>query len=113
MCAHVRETALRCTALHRVSLCSDLLAALGRFFSHVLHRCRTQVSASSEAGAGGGTTLSYTGYVDRGARIEARFSKRFLKMTGRITTVVRGQERPSTRFAMRLVARGEGIGLGV
>eukprot|EP00903_Cladosiphon_okamuranus_P016916 g15594.t1 len=70
-----------------------------------------KVVASSEAGAGGGTTISYTGYVDRGARIEARFSKRFLKMTGRMTSLVRGQERPSTRFAMRLVARGEGRGL--
>lgn len=70
-----------------------------------------QVQGSLEAGAGGGTTLSYTGYVDRGARIEARFSKRFVKMTGRMTSVVRGQERPSTRFAMRLVARGEGKGL--
>eukprot|EP00752_Nemacystus_decipiens_P005152 g4675.t1 len=70
-----------------------------------------KVAASSEAGSGGGTTLSYTGYVDRGARIEARFSKRFLKMTGRMTSVVRGQERPSTRFAMRLVARGESRGL--
>ncbi|CAM9736274.1 unnamed protein product [Ectocarpus sp. 12 AP-2014] len=70
-----------------------------------------KVKASSKAGAGGGTTLSYTGYVDRGARIEARFSKRFLKMTGRMTSVERGQERPSTRFAMRLVARGEGKGL--
>ncbi|CBJ25993.1 conserved unknown protein [Ectocarpus siliculosus] len=70
-----------------------------------------KVKASSKAGAGGATTLSYTGYVDRGARIEARFSKRFLKMTGRMTSVERGQERPSTRFAMRLVARGEGIGL--
>ncbi|CAM9552007.1 unnamed protein product [Hapterophycus canaliculatus] len=32
-------------------------------------------------------------------------------MTGRMNSVVRGQERPSTRFAMRLVARGEGKGL--
>lgn len=68
-------------------------------------------SASSEAGAGGGTTLSYTGYVDRGARIEARFSKRFVKMTGRMTSEVRGQKRPSTRFSMRLVERGEAKGL--
>lgn len=68
----------------------------------------SQVSSTSDAGSGGGTTLYYTGYVDRGARIEARFSKRFLKMTGRMNSVVRGQERPSTRFAMRLVARGEG-----
>lgn len=70
-----------------------------------------QVQGSSELGAGGGTTLSYTGYVDRGARIEARFSKRFVKMTGRMTSVVRGKERPSTRFAMRLVARGETKGI--
>ncbi|CAN0367529.1 unnamed protein product, partial [Laminaria digitata] len=70
-----------------------------------------KASASFEAGAGGGTTLSYTGYVDRGARIEARFSKRFVKMTGRMTSVVRGQKRPSTRFSMRLVARGEAKGL--
>ncbi|CAM9241969.1 unnamed protein product, partial [Sphacelaria rigidula] len=71
-----------------------------------------KLQGASDPGAGGGTTMSYTGYVDRGARIEARFSKRFVKMTGRLTTVVRGQERPSTRFAMRLVERGEGKGLG-
>lgn len=73
---------------------------------------KNQIQDTKDAGAAGGTTMSYTGYVDRGARIEARFSKRFVKMTGRLTTVVRGQERPSTRFAMRLVARGEGKGLG-
>ncbi|KAG5180908.1 hypothetical protein JKP88DRAFT_257987 [Tribonema minus] len=52
-----------------------------------------------------GALLSYTGYVDRGARIEARFSRRPLKMTGRLTRVVRGEQRPSTRFSMRLVER--------
>lgn len=72
---------------------------------------KVQGQGPADTSSAGKSLVSYTGYVDRGARIEARFSKRFVKMTGRTTTVVRGQERPSTRFSMRLVARGEGRGL--
>jgi hypothetical protein len=52
-----------------------------------------------------GEVLGFIGYIDRGARIESRFSKRPLKMTGRLERIIRGQKRPSTRFSMLLVER--------
>ncbi len=46
--------------------------------------------------------LSYTGYVDRGQRIETRFSKRPIKMKGRVVLRVRGEARSSSEFKMML-----------
>ena len=44
--------------------------------------CDVQVKSAAPAAASeGGEVLSYTGYVDRGARIEARFSKRPVKVS--------------------------------
>jgi hypothetical protein len=41
---------------------------------------RSKGGGGSANGDDSSTVLSYTGYVDRGARIEARFSKRPLKV---------------------------------
>jgi hypothetical protein len=46
--------------------------------------------------------LAYTGYVDRGQRIETRFSKRPIKMKGRVVLRVRGEPRSSSKFTMQL-----------
>jgi hypothetical protein len=46
--------------------------------------------------------LKYTGFIDRGQRIESRFSKMPIKMTGRVVSVVRGEIRSSNRFVMTL-----------
>jgi len=46
--------------------------------------------------------LAYTGYVDRGQRIETRFSKRPIKMKGRAVLMVRGEPRSSSKFTMQL-----------
>lgn len=46
--------------------------------------------------------LAYTGYVDRGQRIETRFSKRPIKMKGRVVLRVRGEPRSSSKFTMEL-----------
>jgi hypothetical protein len=57
-----------------------------------------------------GRVLSYAGYVDRGQRIEARFSRRPIKMQGRMILTVRGQARASSRFSMELPKEGEADG---
>ncbi|TFJ80270.1 hypothetical protein NSK_008413 [Nannochloropsis salina CCMP1776] len=46
--------------------------------------------------------LCYTGYVDRGQRIETRFSKRPIKMKGRVVLRARGEARSSGKFSMQL-----------
>jgi len=46
--------------------------------------------------------LKYTGFIDRGQRIESRFSKMPIKMTGRVVSIVRGEIRSSNRFVMTL-----------
>lgn len=43
--------------------------------------------------------LSYTGYVDRGQRIETRFSKRPIKVQGRMVLKIRGEGRMSSKFS--------------
>ena len=47
-------------------------------------------------------TLSYTGYIDRGQRIETRFSGRPIVMTGRVLLKVRGEVRGNVKFSMEL-----------
>lgn len=42
--------------------------------------------------------LSYTGYVDRGQRIETRFSKRPIRVAGRVVLKIRGEARMSNQF---------------
>ncbi len=61
--------------------------------------------------------LAYTGYVDRGQRIETRFSKRAIKMKGRMVLQVRGEARASSKFFMELgrpprKKKGMRLGLG-
>ena len=46
--------------------------------------------------------LKYTGFIDRGQRIESRFSGMPIKMTGRVVSLVRGEIRSSNRFVMTL-----------
>ena len=46
--------------------------------------------------------LEYTGYVDRGQRIETRFSKRPIKMNGRMIVKIRGEPISSNKFSMAL-----------
>lgn len=46
--------------------------------------------------------LSYTGYIDRGQRIETRFSGRPIVMTGRVLLKVRGEVRGNVKFSMEL-----------
>ena len=59
--------------------------------------------------------LAYTGYVDRGQRIETRFSRRAIKMKGRMTLKVRGEPRASSKFSMELERKKKllgGLGVG-
>jgi hypothetical protein len=49
-----------------------------------------------------GRVLAYTGYIDRGQRIETRFSKRPIKMQGRLVVKSRGEARSSSKFSMEL-----------
>lgn len=57
--------------------------------------------------------LAYTGYVDRGQRIETRFSRRAIKMKGRMMLRVRGETRASSKFIMELERkRGKLLGIG-
>mmetsp|Transcript_10254 Transcript_10254/g.34906 ORF Transcript_10254/g.34906 Transcript_10254/m.34906 type:complete len:167 (-) Transcript_10254:662-1162(-) len=46
--------------------------------------------------------LTYTGYVDRGQRIESRFSGRPIKMTGRVVATNGADVRATDRFVMEL-----------
>lgn len=55
--------------------------------------------------------LAYTGYIDRGQRIETRFSKREIKMKGRRLLKVRGEARASSKFTMMSERRNK-LGLG-
>ena len=44
--------------------------------------------------------LKYTGFIDRGQRIESRFSKQAIKMTGRVVSSIAGELQGSCRFIM-------------
>eukprot|EP01038_Epipyxis_sp_PR26KG_P013500 gene13500-18114_t len=46
--------------------------------------------------------LKYVGFIDRGQRLESRFSKSPIKMTGRVFSFVRGEPKGSSRFVMAL-----------
>lgn len=46
--------------------------------------------------------LKYTGFIDRGQRVESRFSKRSIRMTGRVISTIKGEMRASSRFIMAL-----------
>lgn len=46
--------------------------------------------------------LQYVGYIDRGQRVESRFSGRPISMAGRVTSLVKGEVRGSMRFSMIL-----------
>lgn len=46
--------------------------------------------------------LKYVGFIDRGQRIESRFSKSPIRMTGRVLSIVRGEVCGSSRFIMVL-----------
>lgn len=51
--------------------------------------------------------LKYVGFIDRGQRVESRFSKQPIRMTGRVISVEKGVVRGSNRFVMALPrARG-------
>ena len=47
------------------------------------------------------SVLQYQGYIDRGQRIECRFSKRPIRMMGRVNYLVRGEVKNLARFCMR------------
>merc|ERR1711871_1868669 len=51
--------------------------------------------------------LTYTGYLDRGQRIESRFSKMPIRMTGRVTSMRLGE---SSVSAGRFIMAKRGIG---
>lgn len=44
--------------------------------------------------------LKYVGFIDRGQRIESRFSRQPIRMTGRVISVVNGEPCGSCRFIM-------------
>jgi len=44
--------------------------------------------------------LRYTGFIDRGQRIESRFSNNPIRMTGRVMSIVKGEPQGSCRFIM-------------
>ena len=44
--------------------------------------------------------LKYTGFIDRGQRIESRFSQQPIRMTGRVTSSIKGEPQGSCRFVM-------------
>ena len=46
--------------------------------------------------------LKYVGFIDRGQRVESRFSKQPIRMTGRVISVEKGVMRGSNRFIMTL-----------
>lgn len=46
--------------------------------------------------------LKYVGFIDRGQRVESRFSKQPIRMTGRVISVENGVMRGSNRFIMAL-----------
>ena len=60
-----------------------------------------------KAGTPDGRLFSYTGYVDRGQRIETRFSKRPIKVMGRMIMMIRGEPRTSSKFMMELARRDQ------
>jgi hypothetical protein len=47
--------------------------------------------------------LKYTGFIDRGQRIESRFSQQPIRMTGRVTSSIAGEPQGSCRFVMAKV----------
>uniref|UniRef100_A0A7S2UV57 Uncharacterized protein n=1 Tax=Fibrocapsa japonica TaxID=94617 RepID=A0A7S2UV57_9STRA len=46
------------------------------------------------------TILNYVGYIDRGQRLETKFSKQPVRMKGRLITTFRGNVRSTTAFRM-------------
>lgn len=44
--------------------------------------------------------LKYTGFIDRGQRIESRFSQQPIRMTGRVMSSIKGEPQGSCRFVM-------------
>ena len=44
--------------------------------------------------------LKYTGFIDRGQRIESRFSQQPIRMTGRVVSSIAGEVQGSCRFIM-------------
>ena len=63
-----------------------------------LDTCEFTVESSSKPGL----LLRYVGFIDRGQRIESRFSRLPIRMTGRVLSVLRGQPQGSSRFVMEL-----------
>eukprot|EP01041_Mallomonas_annulata_P010944 gene10944-22848_t len=61
-----------------------------------LDTCEFTVISNSEPGL----VLQYVGYIDRGQRVECRFSGRSIRMTGRVQSYVKGVLRGSTRFVL-------------
>jgi hypothetical protein len=46
--------------------------------------------------------LKYVGFIDRGQRIESRFSRNPIRMTGRVLSIVNSEFKGSSRFIMIL-----------
>jgi hypothetical protein len=46
--------------------------------------------------------LHFVGSIDRGQRIESRFSARPIRMSGRVLSIVKGEAKGNSRFVMEL-----------
>ena len=61
-----------------------------------LDTCAFSVASSAKPNL----LLKYVGFIDRGQRIESRFSRQPIRMTGRVVSVVNGEPCGSCRFIM-------------
>ncbi len=66
-----------------------------------LDTCEFLIRSTSSSSASSETLLRYTGFIDRGQRIESRFSRRPIRMTGRVDAGTSyGDVKASGRFIM-------------
>ncbi|KAJ1437433.1 hypothetical protein B484DRAFT_477405 [Ochromonadaceae sp. CCMP2298] len=95
------ETVVEFTQQGRVLLSQTANTGLHWFFrpgpAH-LDTCEFFVRSGSKADL----LLHFVGSIDRGQRIESRFSARPIRMSGRVLSIVKGEAKGNSRFVMEL-----------
>jgi hypothetical protein len=67
-----------------------------------LDTCEFYVRSNTKANL----TLKYVGFIDRGQRVESRVSRRPIRMTGRVVSLLKDEVLGSSRFIMVLKRSG-------
>ena len=109
------QTKIEFTKMGQVNLQSNLAVGLNWYFkpgpAHLdtcefFIRCNNNnnknINNDNNSDQQDDLLLKYVGFIDRGQRIESRFSRNPIRMTGRVLSIVKGEFKGSSRFIMIL-----------